>query len=159
VKLVRIAAVAAAGFALAAAVPATADDAVPGHAVLARASEDALVLWDASTVVATIVRSKMSDADANALLERDAARVLATIAPNVDKGAKSVTVRVIYSMTGDVSPVYGTPTFAGIERYATLTVTGPDVRSDRDRWKELDAKAALPAWFAYKIVGKLPPRA
>ncbi len=138
-------------------VPAVADDAVPGHAVLARASEDALVLWDASQVVATIVKDKFNDADANALIKRDAYRVLVSMAPNIDKSAKTVTVRVIYSKTGAVSPVYGTPTFTGIERYATLTASGSDVRSDRDHWKELDAKAAPPAWLEYKIVGLLPP--
>ena len=78
-------------------------------------------MWDASPVVASIVKNRLSDADANALLERDASRVLATMAPNFGGETRSVTVRVIYSKTGDVSPVYGTPTFAGIERYATLT--------------------------------------
>ncbi len=147
-----------AALSLAASGTAAAEDTVPGHAVLARASEEALILWDATPVVATIVKSKLGDADANALLERDASRVLATMAPNIDKAAKTVTVRVVYSMTGEVSPIYGTPTFAGIERYATLTLGGADFRSDRDRWKELDAKSALPSWFAYKIIGRLPPR-
>ncbi len=138
--------------------PVFADESVPGHAVLARASEDALILWDASPVVASIVKNRLSDADANALLERDASRVLATMAPNFGGETRSVTVRVIYSKTGDVSPVYGTPTFAGIERYATLTLSGPDVRSDRDRWRELGAKMALPPWFTFKVTGLLPPR-
>ncbi len=148
----------AAALCLAASVPAAADDSVPGHAVLARASDEALILWDASPVVATIVKTKLGDADANALLERDASRILATMAPNIDKAAKTATVRVVYSMTGDVSPIYGTPTFAGIERYATLTLDGGDFRSDRDHWKELDPKSAMPRWFAYKVVGRLPPR-
>jgi len=34
--------------------------------------------------VASIVKSKTADADANDLLERDAARVLVTMAPNVE---------------------------------------------------------------------------
>ncbi len=137
---------------------ALADDAVPGHAVLAKPGGDALVIWDASPVVASIVKSKTDDAGANDLLERDAVHVLATMAPNVDKSAKTITVRVIYSKTGAVSPVYGTPTFMGIERYATLTVPAGDVQGDRDKWKELDAKAPVPAWFAFKVTGLLPPR-
>jgi uncharacterized membrane protein len=134
-----------------------ADD-VPGRAVLAKPDGDALVIWDASPVVASIVKSKTNDAGANDLLERDAVRVLATMAPDVDKSAKTITVRVIYSKTGAVSPVYGTPTFMGIERYATLTVPAADAQTDRDKWKELDPKSAVPAWFAFKVTGLLPPR-
>ena len=137
---------------------ALADDAVPGHAVLAKPDGDALVIWDASPVVASIVKAKTNDDGANDLLERDAVHVLATMAPDVDKSAKTITVRVIYSKTGAVSPVYGTPTFMGIERYATLTVHASDVQGDRDKWKELDAKTAVPSWFAFKVTGLLPPR-
>ncbi len=134
-----------------------ADD-VPGRAVLAKPGGDALVIWDASPVVASIVKSKTNDAGANDLLERDAVHVLAAMAPNIDKTAKTITVRVIYSRTGAVSPVYGTPTFMGIERYATLTVPGPNAQGDRDKWKELDTNSPVPSWFAFKIVGLLPPR-
>jgi hypothetical protein len=130
----------------------------PGHAVLARATGEALILWDATPVVASIVRDKLSDAAANALLERDAAGVLAEMAPNVDRAATSVTVRVLYAETGAVSPVYGTPTFAGVERYASLTVSGTDARSDRDRWRQLGPSAPLPRWLAFKVTGLLPPR-
>lgn len=142
---------------VAAATAALADE-VPGHAVLAKPAGDALVIWDASPVVASIVKSKTNDADANDLLERDAAHVLASMAPDVDKSAKTITVRVIYSKTGAVSPVYGTPTFMGIERYATLTVPAGDAQTDRDKWKELDSKAPVPGWFAFKVTGLLPPR-
>jgi hypothetical protein len=136
---------------------ASAED-VPGHAVLAKPDGDALVIWDASTVVASIVKTKANDTAANDLLERDAVRVMATMAPDVDKGAKTITVRVIYSKTGAVSPVYGTPTFMGIERYATLTAPASDAQSDRDKWKELDAKTPVPSWLAFKVTGLLPPR-
>lgn len=151
-----LALVAAGCIALAAA--ALADDAVPGHAVLAKPGGDALVIWDASPVVAAIVKSKTDDSGANDLLERDAVHVLASMAPNIDKSAKTVTIRVIYSKTGAVSPVYGTPTFLGIERYATLIVAAGDTQGDRDKWKELDAKTPVPSWFAFKVTGLLPPR-
>ncbi len=138
--------------------PLLAADEVPGHAVLAKSDGYALIIWDASPVVASIVKNKMNDADANDLLERDAMRKLAKISRNVDGSAKTVTVRVVYIKNGAVSPVYGTPTFLGVERYATLTVSGADAKSDKGKWKELDAKAAIPNWFAYKVTGLLPPR-
>lgn len=84
---------------------ASADEAVvPGHFVLARASQDALILFDASPEVAAIVSNKTSDADANDGLERDALKVLATLLPKLDQTTKSVTVRVTYNKTGAVSP-------------------------------------------------------
>lgn len=136
-----------------------ADDAsgVPGHVIVARTTEDALLIWDASPEVATIVRDKVSDSDANARIEHDALRVLATSLKKVS-AAKTITVRVIYNKTGDVSPTYGAPTFAGVERYATVTVDSANAAGDKDKWQELDAKANPPAWIAYKVIGALPPR-
>lgn len=148
-----------AAFALCAPLAARADEAVvAGHFVLARASEDALVLFDASPEVAAIVTNKTSDADANDGLERDALKVLAAMLPKLDKSTKSVTVRVTYNKTGAVSPVYGAPTFAGVERYALLAVNYKEAAADRDKWKELDPKHAVPSWISFKVIGQLPPR-
>ena len=156
----RLAPLLIAAFTLAAtSLPALADETgVPGHVVVARASDDALVIWDASAEIAAIVSNKVSDDAANNRIERDALRVLAQSLPKLEKSTKSVTVRVIYNKTGAVSPVYGAPTFAGVERYATLEMSHKDAASNRDKWKELDAKTAVPAWVAFKILGQLPPR-
>ena len=130
----------------------------PGHVVVARVSEDALIIWDASPEVAMIVSNKVANDAANDQLERDALRVLAQALPKLEKSAKTVTVRVVYNKTGDVSPVYGAPTFAGVERYATLALSYKDAAGDRQKWKELDAKHAVPAWIEFKVIGQLPPR-
>jgi hypothetical protein len=131
---------------------------VPGHVVLARTEEDALAIWDSTPEVAAIVNDKVSDADAKARLELDALRVLAQVQPKISSNAKTITIRVIYSKSGEVSKVYGTPTFAGVERYANLKVKAADAASDRDKWKELGDKAAPPAWVDFEVVGELPPR-
>jgi len=131
---------------------------IPGHVVVARVSDDALIIWDASPEIASIVTNKTGDEAATEQLERDALRVLAQNVAKLEKSAKSVTVRVIYNKTGAVSPIYGAPTFAGVERYATLAVAYKDAVSDRDKWKELDQKHAVPAWVAFKVIGQLPPR-
>jgi hypothetical protein len=139
-------------------VAAAAETAVPGTVVVARASSDALLVWDSTPEIASIVKEKLSDRDANARIEHDALHVLAESLDKVGKEAKTITVRVIYSRTGDVSPVYGTPTFLGIEKYATVAATRADLVSDRDKWKELGDTVELPAWFKVEILGKLPPR-
>ncbi len=134
-----------------------ADDVVPGHVVVARSSNDALVLWDMTAEVAALVRDRTSDDVANARIERDALRVLARSIQRLPH-AKTITIRAIYNKTGDVSPTYGAATFLGVERYATITMDAGAARSDRDGWRELGATAPIPAWIAFKIVGALPPR-
>ena len=134
------------------------EPAVSGHIVLARATDEALVIWDASPVIADVVKGKLSDDDANKLVAHDALKVLAMQQPNVDKGAKSITIRIVYSKTGAVSPYYGNTTFAGIERYATLSTAAGDVATDKNNWKELGDSAALPSFLPFTVIGKLPPR-
>ena len=131
---------------------------VPGHVVLARTEGDALAIWDSTQEVAAIVSGRLSDSDADIRLKHDALRVLAQVQPKVTSSSKTITVRIVYSKSGEVSPVYGTPTFLGVERYATLKVKTTDAASDRDRWKELPDKAPLPSWAEFDVVGELPPR-
>jgi hypothetical protein len=130
---------------------------LPGHVIVAKTTGNALLIWDATPEIAAIVSAKLSDADAEAEIAHDALRVLAEGLPLTAR-ANSIAVRVIYERTGDVSPVYGSPTFAGVERYAILTLDARDALSDRDRWRELDSHAPLPHWIAYQITGRLPPR-
>jgi hypothetical protein len=141
---------------LAGTLPARALENVPGHVIVARSSDDALLLWDATDDVADVVRLGLSGDDAGRRLRHDALRMLAASLDRVP-GARTITLRVLYSKTGDVSPVYGSPTFAGVERYASVTIDSHLASGDRDRWKELAANAALPAWIHYRIEGDLPP--
>jgi len=127
---------------------------VPGTVVLARATGEAVALYDASPEVAAVVRERMGDTAARGRLAKDALRVLAKEIPDVSQ-ARSVVVRVTYTRSGDVSPVYGTPTFAGIERYANLKARISDVRGDKSDWAR---STKLPKWAKFEVVGKLPPR-
>lgn len=129
-----------------------------GHAVVARSNGDALLLWDASSEVSVIVSTKLSDDDANARLKRDAIRVLAASVPDVSKDATSVTIRVLYNKTGAVSPVYGAATFAGVEHYAEIKLSGADFFHDRDHWRESAERAPIPKWLTFHVLGQLPPR-
>jgi hypothetical protein len=138
--------------------PLFADADVPGHVVLAKPGGDAVIIWDATPVIVTIVNEKANDEAANALLERDALRDVAKLAKALSSDAKSVTLRVTYQKIGAVNPAYGAQTFAGVERYALLTMDGSDVRSDRDKWMELADKSPLPSWVHFSIAGQLPPR-
>lgn len=137
------------------AAPALADG-VAGTVTIARPSGSALAIWDASADVASIVTNKTSDADANALLERDALHVLAGALAKFDKHSDTIRLRVIFQKTGAVSPVYGSATFTGVERYATLELKGDDAFGDRDTWKETPAE--IPHWISFTVTGALPAR-
>jgi hypothetical protein len=137
---------------------ASADSGPPGKVIVARTDGDATLIYNASPEVASIVTSKTSDADANDRLKRDALQALASRLPLLQK-AKSVTVRVIYDKVGAVSPTYGSLTFSGVERYANLTMSIADARSNRDRWKDAaSSQQPLPAWINFAVVGELPQR-
>jgi hypothetical protein len=154
--IVSVATLVAAGMCFA---PSLADaPVVPGHAIVARPEGDALVIWDATTEVTAIVKDKVADPAAKDRLERDALNEL-VVEESKLSNVTAVNIRVVYTKTGDVSPTYGSATFAGVERYATLTMTAADLKGDRDKWKETAAgTAALPAWVAFTISGELPPR-
>jgi outer membrane receptor protein involved in Fe transport len=124
--------------------------------VVARASGSATVLYDATKQVSEIVRDKLDDEAADRRLQHEALRVLASVTPELPD-AQTITIRITYAQSGEVSPVYGTPTFAGIERYANMSASAVDAKSDRDRWKE-GVPGALPSWISFTVVGKLPPR-
>jgi len=139
-------------------VTARADDAIPGKIVVARTTGSAIVLYDASAEVAAIVKDRVPDATANDRLERAALRVLAKETTLLGS-ASAVTIRITYTLTGDVSPVYGSATFAGIERYANVTMPIGNVKLDRGKWREAaSGYGALPGGITFEIVGKLPPR-
>ena len=129
-----------------------------GHVVLARTGPAALVLWDATQEVTDIVKTKTPDAQANDRLERGALRALKSTFANL-KGSKTITIRITYAMTGAVSPQYGQATFAGIERYANLSVDVAALKDDHDKWAEASVgNGPLPDFASLKIVGTLPPR-
>ncbi len=144
--------------ALAGASLASADGGPAGKVIVARTDGDATLIYNASPEVASIVTAKASDADANDRLKRDALQALASKLPLLQK-AKSVTVRVIYDKVGAVSPTYGSLTFSGVERYANLTMSIADARTNRDRWKDAaSSQQPLPAWIDFAVVGELPQR-
>jgi hypothetical protein len=157
-SLPRIVSILAILTALARASLVSADSGPPGKVIVARTDGDAMLIYNASPEVASIVTSKESDADANDRLKRDALQALASKLSLLQK-AKNVTVRVIYDKVGAVSPTYGSLTFSGVERYANLTMSIADARTNRDRWKDAaSSQQSLPAWINFAVVGELPQR-
>jgi hypothetical protein len=142
---------------LSSAATAFSDDA-NGSFVIARSSPSALVIWDSAPIVAIIVKNKLSDAEANELLQRDALQILIKAEPTVS-AAKNIRLRIVYSKTGDINPAYGTPTFAGVERYGEIDMDHTQLTTDEGHWREAaGGRGALPAFTQLKVSGSLPPR-
>src|SRR5258708_1515984 len=108
--------------------------AIPGRVIVSRGTGEGVIVWGASVEGASIVANKTADSPADNKLERDALKILGPTLSGIDKSARTVTVRIVYYKTGAVSPVYGSPTFVGIERYATVEISYRDALKDRDKW-------------------------
>jgi hypothetical protein len=132
-------------------------DSILGGAVVVKPTGNAVIVWDCSAVVARIVENKEPDSDANTELESDAAKVLANVLPELDSSMTAATVRIVYKMTGAVSPAYGNAALAGVEHYAELSITKVAPKNRSLLAEKLNSRA-LPSWVAFSVTGKLPPR-
>lgn len=131
---------------------------VVGAIVTARAGADALLLWDATPRLISLIKSGTSNEQIFDTVESEAIVVARERESSLPKTTKSITVRVIYHRTGEVSPVYGAPTFAGIEKLVTVTVPYPELSSHANAWYASLAAGQTPADVKVDVTGKLPPR-
>ncbi len=127
-----------------------------GTVVLAKSSPDALLLWDSSPVLAKLVGEKVGESKALSALESDA-MTIATLRAAKLTSAKTLTVQVIYSMTGAVSPVYNTATFAGVEKVLTVSGSPADLAKNGAAYAAQLLQGTVPSSVKVAISGKLPP--
>jgi hypothetical protein len=129
---------------------------VNGMVFQSKGGESPLLVWDATPAVVDIVNAKQPRDAALHSLEVSAFGLLADRLPTL-KGAKHLTVRVIYQKTGAVSPQYGGPTSQGLERFFELSVDADAIQADRQSISQaLGAGTAAPQVHVV-ILGALPP--
>jgi hypothetical protein len=129
---------------------------VSGAVIMAKAtSASTLFIWDATPYVTQLVADKMLGDDGLHALEASAIQALAGKAKKATTVA--LTLRVLYTKTGAVSPVYGAPTFAGIERVLTISVERTALAKDADAWSTSLGKGTTPDGVKIDISGQLPP--
>ena len=141
--------------ALSASVAAAADTPV-GTVVLAKSTPQALLLWDSTPALAKLVGDKVGAARALATLESSAILIAAKRSPDLSS-AKTITVQVIYSKTGAVSPVYNTATFAGVEKLLTVTGSPADLVQNGASYAAAILRGSVPSTIVVSVTGKLPP--
>jgi hypothetical protein len=133
-----------------------ADDAFPGSQVLAKSTGDAVVIWDASPLIAKMVAENASYEKATATVEAMAGKLLVARAKTLTDAAKTLTVKVIYARTGAVSPVYKNATFTGIERLLSVSANREDAVSKSAAWLKVLDGDKLPEGITAHVTGKLP---
>lgn len=124
---------------------------------MARTLGNAMILWDLTPAIASIVAQPNGDATKLATIEVAAAKVLLDRLRDVP-AASRVTVRVIYQKTGEVSPVYRTATFLGVEKVLDVTAVRASAAGDKIAWEAQLAKGQLPTGITVDVTGALPPK-
>lgn len=128
---------------------------VSGTVILGRAGQDALYLWDATPYVAALVQQH--DTDARGMRELQATAVSILVSKAHGSSSQTLTVRVVYTQSGQVSPAYGTLTFNGVERVCTVTVPVAAANKDGATWAAAIAGGAAVPGVKIDVTGKLPP--
>lgn len=127
-----------------------------GPAVIAKATGNALIIWQATPEVAALTASGRSGEVALLTLKEDALRVMLSKRSAVDRAAHSISVSVLYARSAGVSPVYKADTFGGFEKLMTVTAKRSAlVRSGS--WAAQLASGKLPPGVTVLMTGALPP--
>jgi hypothetical protein len=90
-----------------------------GNVIMARAGTSPLFVWNATPYVVQLGSDKLLGDPGLRALEATALSVLADKSRSLT--ATNVGIRVVYEKTGDVSPLYRTATFEGLEEVFTIT--------------------------------------
>jgi len=139
--------------------PSLADD-VPSSGqekvVVAKTVTDALLIWDATPDLVSLEQEKVPSQSILTTLESRAVGILQEKAPVFAATADTGAIRIIYQKIGAVSPVYGTPTFEGTERLATLSASTKTIQQLTKPQIDSISQGKDPAGVKIDVTGKLP---
>ncbi|HEY1975704.1 MAG TPA: hypothetical protein VGG89_04120 [Candidatus Baltobacteraceae bacterium] len=146
-------------FYLAFSLPAAAapDSSIKGEVIVAKTQGNAIVLWDITQSVAALVATPSSHDEKIRDVELQASEILLAHLAEMS-AASTVEVRALYQRNGDVSPIYKTATFAGVERLLTITATYAAAVKNKAAWEKQLAAGAMPSGITVEVTGDLPPR-
>lgn len=130
---------------------------VPGNVIMSRGGAHPMLVWDASPGVKDIVEKGTARDEALRGLEAAAIALAKDRAPQL-RAARDVTVVVMYSKTGDVSPAYQAATFTGVERLFTLVVSRNALLKNAGAYEKSLAGGTVPKDIKLTLTGVLPPK-
>ncbi len=127
-----------------------------GNVIMAKSTPAAaLYVWNATPYVTQLVGDKLLGDPGMRAIEATALKALVAKAKGVH--ATELSIHVLYEKTGAVSPVYGTPTFMGMEKVATLRATRKRLLASGASWVDAVAAGTTPPGLTVEVTGKLPP--
>ncbi|MBV8726790.1 MAG: hypothetical protein JO233_03310 [Candidatus Eremiobacteraeota bacterium] len=127
-----------------------------GTVTLTKARGDALAVWDATDELTSLVAQKSTKKDVLARLESDAALVFGDRARPLKRTAKTLSILVLYTKTGAISPTYHTATFEGVERLLTFKARVRD-SAQAQKWAQQLRAGHSVAAVSINVTGQLPP--
>ena len=119
-----------------------------------RSSSETLFLWDATPYVIALVRDHLLGQPGMRALESTALKSLSSRGGAAR--TRFVALRVLYQKTGAVSPIYGTPTFAGVEVVVLLRADKTVLRKNAAPWEAALAQGKVPKGLSLQVLGRLP---
>jgi hypothetical protein len=125
-----------------------------GPVILTKGGANPEYLWNSTTFVAHMTTDKLFGDDALHALEAAALAALADKAKT--SKAASVRIKVIYAMTGEVSPVYRSATFVGMENVLSITAPRGELEKHASDWPQQVASGHAPGGVSIAVTGKLP---
>ncbi len=134
---------------------AVAADAPAGLVVVARRSPTALLIWDASQAVGTLVVARTSPDASRRSLEADGIRILADRAPRFH--TRQIDLRVQYAPVGVEGVAYQASTFANATPVLVLHADRSALISHADAWIADVGAGRQPRGLTVDTVGALPP--
>jgi hypothetical protein len=130
--------------------------AIKGDVFQSKGGDSPFFVWDATPVVVDLVNAKVSRDAALHGLEANSIDLLAEREPSL-KGAKRLTVRVIYQKIGAVNPAYGTATLTGVEQVFDLSVDASTIVARHKALSKALAAGKVPSGVRIAMTGELPP--
>ncbi len=124
-----------------------------GTVVVAKAEGNALIIWDAGAMLASM--KQKPEQEVLRTIEANAARILVERAPRVPR-AQTISVKVIYTHNPELNPAYGVSVISGIERLLTVTAKRTSVPKDGESWFSDLQQGKTPTDLTLNVTGKLP---
>lgn len=108
---------------------------IPGAVVVAKRSGDAVLLWQTNDAVDALHAQNL---DKDALMRQLLAEAVTIMIDRAHEfaGAKTLSVRLLYSKAGGVDKNYGTDTVAGIDKIATVTAPVASLAHNAQAWPQ-----------------------
>jgi len=134
-----------------------APSAAADQVIVAKANGDAILIWDAGSVVANILRDKTPIDAAMRSIESQAANLLFLKGSQLPN-ASSISLRVVYPRKPEFNPQYGVELSTTVERLMSLKTTPALLTQNGKTWAATINEGRSPRDLTVTVTGQLPQK-